>query len=164
MVTVTGWTAVCTAGPCRGYLSAMSDREVGSEDWVETARRAIEAWNRVDLDAFLETWHPECEWRPAFPRSLEGVGIVYRGRDGIARAWHGVRAVWAVYLLDPEDAQLVGGKLVVVGQVSGRGRQSGLELESGWSALAGYRDGLLISAWDWLDRDAAFEAVGVREH
>jgi ketosteroid isomerase-like protein len=59
---------------------------------VETMKRAIEAWNREDLDAFLTTWHPECEWRPAFPRSLEGVGVVHRGHEGIARAWHGVRA------------------------------------------------------------------------
>ena len=141
----------------------MPERHLASGDSIETARRAIEAWNRVDLDAFLETWHPDCEWRPAFPRSLEGVGTVYKGREGIARAWRGVRAVWEVYRLDPEDAQLLGEKLVVVGQVSARGRESGLELDSGWSAAATFRDGLTLTAWDWLDRKAAFEAVAVRK-
>jgi ketosteroid isomerase-like protein len=131
--------------------------------WIETARRGIDAWNREDLDAFLATWHPDCEWRPAFPRSLEGVGTVYRGREGIARAWHGVRAVWKEYRLEPEDAKVVGERLVVVGRVIARGRESGLELDSGWSALVGYRDELAISAWDWLDRDEAVKAAGLRE-
>jgi ketosteroid isomerase-like protein len=141
----------------------MSQENVEAPVWIETARRAIDAWNREDLDAFLEEWHPDCEWRPAFPRSLEGVGTVYRGREGIARAWHGVRAVWEEYRLMPEDAQVVGERLVVVGQVIARGRESGLELDSGWSGLATYRDELTLSAWDWLDRDEALKAAGLRE-
>jgi ketosteroid isomerase-like protein len=62
----------------------MSQENVEITEGFENLRRAVEAWNREDLDAFLETWHPDCEWRPAFPRSLEGVGAVYRGREGIA--------------------------------------------------------------------------------
>jgi ketosteroid isomerase-like protein len=141
----------------------MSQEQVESAAWIETARRAIEAWNRQDLDAFLDTWHPACVWRPAFPRSLKGVGTVYRGREGIARAWHGVRAVWDEYRLDPEDAQTFGEKLVVVGHVYAHGRESGLDLDSGWSGLATFRDGLTLSAFDWLDRDAASKAIGLRE-
>jgi ketosteroid isomerase-like protein len=53
-----------------------------------------------------------------------------------------------------------GETLVVVGRVFARGKESGLGLDSGWSAALGYRDGLILNAWDWLDRDAAFEAVG----
>ena len=98
----------------------MSQEKPETSGWIETLARAIGAWNRQDLDAFLETWHPDCEWRPAFPRSLEGVGTTYRGRDGIARAWHGVLAVWDEYLLDPEDARVVGDRLVAVGHVRAR--------------------------------------------
>ena len=133
------------------------------EPSIETMQRAIEAWNQEDLDAFLATWHPACEWRPAFPRSLEGVGVVYEGREGIARAWRGVRAVWKEYRLDPEDAQIVDNQLVAVGRVIARGIASDLELDSGWSALASFRDGLAIRAWDWLDRDEAFRAAGQSE-
>jgi hypothetical protein len=63
----------------------MSQENLEAASWIESLGRAIDAWNRPDLDAFLETWHRDCEWRPAFPRSLEGVGTTYRGRDGIAR-------------------------------------------------------------------------------
>ena len=141
----------------------MSLENVETSMWTQTMRRAIEAWNREDLEAFLETWHPECEWRPAFPRSLEQLGVVYRGHEGIARAWHGVRGVWAEYRLDPEDAQVVGQQLVAVGRVYARGIASGLQLDSGWSALASFRDGLAISAWDWLDRGEALRAAGLQE-
>ena len=141
----------------------MSQENVEITEGFENLRRGVEAWNRKDLDAFLETWHPDCEWRPAFPRSLEGVGAVYRGREGIARAWEGVRGVWNVYRLDVEDAQAVGETIVVVGRVYARGIESGLELDSGWSALISFRDGLAISAWDWLDRDAAIKASGPPE-
>jgi ketosteroid isomerase-like protein len=141
----------------------MSNESVETAGWVELLGRAIDAWNRQDLEAFLETWHPECEWRPAFPRSLEGVGTRYHGRDGIARAWHGVRAVWDEYLLDPEDARIVGDRLVAVGHVRAHGKESGLDLDSGWSAMATFRDGLVLTAFDWLDRDAALEAAGLRE-
>jgi ketosteroid isomerase-like protein len=130
---------------------------------LENLRRGVDAWNRQDLDAFLETWHPDCEWRPAFPRSLEGVGGVYHGRDGIARAWHGVRGVWKEYRLDVEDARVIGDKIVVIGRVYARGIESGLKLDSGWSALVGLRDGMAISAWDWLDRDEALKAAALRE-
>jgi ketosteroid isomerase-like protein len=142
----------------------MSRENVEGPVWIDTARRAIAAWNDENLNAFLETWHPDCEWRPAFPRSLEGVGTVYRGRDGIARAWHGVRAIWDDYRLEIERAQVLDGdRLVSIGHVSARGKQSGLSLDSGWSALSAYRDGLTFSAWDWLDRDEAREAVGLGE-
>ena len=97
-----------------------------------------------------------------FPKS-RGVGGVFRGREGIERAWRGVRAVWEEYQLDVEDAQVVGEQLVVVGRVHARGKESGLALESGWSAVVSFRDGMPVSAWDWLDRDEALKAVGVSE-
>ena len=68
-----------------------------------------------------------------------------------------------VYQLNPEDTQLVGEQLVVVGRVSAHGKESGLDLDSGWSAVVTYSDGLVRTAWDWLDRDAAFEAVGAHK-
>ena len=141
----------------------MSSGSGSAGEWMTTVQAGIEAWNRKDLTAFLAMWHPDCEWRPAFPRSLEGVGVVYRGSDDIVRAWNGVRAVWEEYRLEPEDARVVDDQLVVTGRIFARGKESGLELESGWSALVGFRDGLAVSAWDWLDRDEAPKAAGLSE-
>jgi hypothetical protein len=65
-----------------------------SEVHIQNALRAIEAWNREDRVAFIGFWHPEAEWRPAFPKGTEGTGNVFRGHEGIEEAWRNVREAW----------------------------------------------------------------------
>jgi ketosteroid isomerase-like protein len=134
-----------------------------SQENVEIATRAIDAWNRCDLAAFLQEWHAECEWRPAFPKGTEGKGSVFQGHDGLTQAWHGVRDAWTVYRLDIEEARVVGDELLVLGDIYARGAGSGIELESAWGAVVRFRDGRLMSAWDWLSREEALKAVGLTE-
>jgi len=128
---------------------------------MDTAREAIAAWNRRDLPAFLDAWHVDCEWRPAFPKGTEGSGTVFHGHDAITRAWHGVREAWEKYQLDVEDARMVGDDLLVLGHIYLRGLESQVELDSPWSAVVRFREGKLISAWDWLDHAPALAAVGL---
>jgi ketosteroid isomerase-like protein len=130
---------------------------------VETVRRAIDAWNRQDLAGFLEAWHPDAEWWPAFPQGTEGRDTVYRGADDISRAWANVRAAWTEYRLEVEHARTVGEDLVVLGHIYVRGASSGVEIDSAWSAVVRFRDGKVISAWDWLDHEHALEAAGPGE-
>jgi hypothetical protein len=49
----------------------MSEENVEAAVWIETARRAIEAWNREDLDVFLEEWHPDANGVPLFRAALK---------------------------------------------------------------------------------------------
>jgi ketosteroid isomerase-like protein len=55
-----------------------------SQENIEVVRSAFAAWNRGDLDAWLETFHPRAEWRTsgAFP----GFKPAYYGDDGRAVA------------------------------------------------------------------------------
>jgi ketosteroid isomerase-like protein len=129
---------------------------------VETARSAIDAWNRHDLPGFLDAWHAEAEWRPAFPQGAEAAGWVVRGHEEISRAWHNIRSVWAEYRLEVEDARVVGEKLLVLGHLYARGAGSGLEIDSPWSAVVRFRDGKVLEARDWLDHAHGLEAVGER--
>ena len=41
-----------------------------------------------------------------------------------------------------------------------RGSASGLQLDSGWSVLIDFREEMVLSAWDWLDRDEGPNAAG----
>ena len=132
-----------------------------SKENVEITGRAVEAWNRVELDPFLREWHAECEWRPAFPKGTEGTGSVFRGHDGIRTAWDAVRAAWRVYRLDIDEANQVDDRLVVLGNIYAQGATSGIELESPWGAVVDFRDRKILRAWDWLSRDEALEAVGL---
>jgi ketosteroid isomerase-like protein len=130
---------------------------------VEIVTRAIVAWNREDLSGFLEAWHPEAEWRPAFPKGTEGTGSVFSGLDGVERAWHNVRAAWDEYRLDVHEARWSGESLVVLGRIRVRGATSGVEIDSDWSAVVRFQENKVISAWDWLDHGSALEAAGLSE-
>jgi ketosteroid isomerase-like protein len=134
-----------------------------SQENVAVATRAIEAWNRVDLDPFIAVWHPEADWRPAFPKGTEGTGGVFSGHAGIREAWHNVRTAWSVYQVEPLDVRMVGDALLVLGRIYARGETSGIEIDSAWSAVLHYRDGKIVSAWDWLDHESALAAVGLSE-
>ena len=141
-----------------------------SAAWIETARRAIEAWNREDLDAFLRGVAPpptDCEWRPAFPRSLERSRHRLNPRPrGIARSvarrpCECGRRYTAHALEDAQDRRRAAREWS--GHVVARGRRrsrTGLGVER-TCQLSGE---LTLSAWDWLDRDEALpsrRAVGV---
>ena len=52
-----------------------------------------------------------------------------------------------------------GEDLVVLGHIYLRGAESGVELDSPWSAVVRFRDGRLVRAWDWLDHSPALEAA-----
>jgi ketosteroid isomerase-like protein len=132
-----------------------------SQENVDITARAIEAWNRKDLDAFLREWHEEAEWRPAFPEGTEGTGTVFTGHDDIARAWQSVREAWTEYRVTGDDARMVGDNLLVLGRIYARGASSGIEIDSDWSAVVRFREGKIVSAWDWLDHAPALEAVGL---
>jgi ketosteroid isomerase-like protein len=134
-----------------------------SQENVATALRAIDAWNRQDLEAFVDTWHPNAEWRPAFPEGTEGSGSVFRGHESIERAWHNVREAWAEYRVESDNARMVGESLLVLGRIYARGARSDIEIDSDWSAVLRFKEGKIISAWDWLDHEHALQAVGLSD-
>ena len=57
-----------------------------ADDPAETVRRALLAINRDDEDVFLESLHPNIEWRS----NLDGLvpADVWHGRDGVRQGRH----------------------------------------------------------------------------
>jgi hypothetical protein len=56
-----------------------------SQENVEIFKRAIEAWNRDDFDAWIDQYDPEVEWFTLVE--------VYRGHGGARRAWETLKSV-----------------------------------------------------------------------
>jgi hypothetical protein len=52
-----------------------------SQENVGLFHHALEGYNRRDIEAMLEIWHPEAEWYP-FTAQVEG-DDVYRGHEGL---------------------------------------------------------------------------------
>jgi ketosteroid isomerase-like protein len=95
-----------------------------SQEGTERIHRAVDAFNRRDVDALLEWNHPAIVYQTAIA-SMEGEGGVYHGHEG-AREW----------LRDLDDAleelhgeldelyDLGDGRYLGAGRFHGRGRRA----------------------------------------
>ncbi len=135
-----------------------------SQENVEIARRAFDAWNRDDLDAFLAELDPEVVWHTAIEGTAEGDDTMYRGHDGVRQIWKDYRGevfsrieLWETELLDLGDSVLRLGRFRVIG------RTSGVEIESELAQHLVMRNGLIVSSRDYLSHAEALEAAGLSE-
>ncbi len=65
-----------------------------SQENVEIVQRALEAWQREDLETWISGFDPSVEWYGALERLLEGPESVYRGHEGIRRPGTSIRLSW----------------------------------------------------------------------
>jgi ketosteroid isomerase-like protein len=129
---------------------------------VETIRRAIEAWNRGDLDGFLEGAHPDLEWHPVLAAGVEGSGGTYRGHDGARQFWGEFRAMFDEFSLVIEDARAVGTFVLILGHIHWRAH-SGVPVDTPWGAVFEMRERLCVGTREFLDHGSALKAVGLSE-
>ncbi|MGA8803916.1 MAG: nuclear transport factor 2 family protein [Solirubrobacterales bacterium] len=134
-----------------------------SEENVEAFKRGIAAWNRGDIDATLEVFDPEVEWRPTFRRLLGGDTAVYRGRHGVREFLQDLDETWAELPIELTEIRDLGERIVAIGHLRGRGKQSGAELESSIGYVVEFKNGKVIRMDDYLDHQEALEAAGLSE-
>jgi ketosteroid isomerase-like protein len=133
-----------------------------SQENVEIVRRAHEAFNRRDVDAFLEDTDPNVvfDWSRAIGPQRE----ILRGRDEVVRF---IRSWWdafdeSVVVLD--ELIDAGDQVVFVFHGRQRGRASGAEVEGRGSVLVWtFRGGKVVEATLYQTREEALEAVGLSE-
>jgi uncharacterized protein len=133
-----------------------------SQENVETMRRAIEAWNRGDLDGFLAGAHPDLEWHPVLAAGVEGSGGTYRGHDGARQFWTEFRAMFDEFAVVIQDARAVGTCVLILGRIHGRAH-SGVPVDTQWGGVFEMSEGLCVRTQEFLDHRSALEAVGLSE-
>ena len=134
-----------------------------SEENVEAFRQAVEAYNRRDLDAFLEAFDPEAETHPLTVAMFGQEETVYRGHEGIRQFIRDVHEVLSEMQIELVEIRDLGERIVASGRVRGRGRASGAEIESPISWLVQFKSGKVIRMRDFLDFREALEAAGQSE-
>ena len=134
-----------------------------SRENVELVRQGLEAWNRGDLDAFLERAHPDCEWVPAVAQQVEGENAVYRGISGLRRFWEDWHGGVFDFQFREEDIRDLGDTVLVLSRVSATGRASGVDLDTSFGMVLTIEGGRLIRMVSYPDREQALEAVGLQE-
>jgi len=134
-----------------------------SRENVEAFKRATAATNRRNLEAVLEGLHPEVEWHPALEVLLGGEAAVYRGYEGVRELFRDSYEAWTEIHTEFSEIRDLGDRLVAIGRIRTRGKESGVEAESPLGYLVHFKNGKAIRFWGYLDPKEALEAAGLRE-
>jgi len=126
---------------------------------VELVRRIIEALNRGDLDGMLAHMHPDFEWRPL---EASPVARVYRGREQVRRYVEDWLSTFESLRLDLEDPTEVADSVVVVVRGHGRGRASGVELDSRFCQVWTMRRGTAVGMAEYATREQGLAVLRSR--
>jgi ketosteroid isomerase-like protein len=94
---------------------------------VELVRGIIEALNRGDVEGMLARMHTDFEWRPL---EASPVARVYRGREQVRHYVEDWLGTFESLRLDLEDPTQIADRVVAVVRGHGRGRASGVELDT----------------------------------
>jgi ketosteroid isomerase-like protein len=131
-----------------------------SQENVEGVYRAIDAFNRRDLDAFLALMDPDVEFTP-YEVMVQG-GTPYRGHEGVRRWWEESFAVLPDLNAEIHEVRDLGNVTFVAGVIRGHGAGSGAPIERRmWLAIE-WRDGREVW-WAGFESEAdALKAAGLR--
>jgi ketosteroid isomerase-like protein len=147
-------------------MALSRDTAAMSQENVEICKRAFELLSRPGLaagiEAALEYVDPEGVLESAIVGGAEG--NAYRGYDGL-RAWAAdSEAAFDELRTTPEKFRdLDDDRVLMLGHVFARGRESGVVVESQIAFLNTLRGGRIIHAKGFLNWDQALEAAGLRE-
>ncbi|MEZ5156432.1 MAG: nuclear transport factor 2 family protein [Solirubrobacterales bacterium] len=130
-----------------------------SEENVEVVRAAYESWNKGDMDAFRELFHPDVVARP--PEGWPEPGP-FVGREALMREWHQLRTTWDADTVEPISDFVGAADRVLVRQVwrgIGQGPQANIETTNVFTL----RDCRVIHLEFFWDHAEALEAAGLSE-
>jgi ketosteroid isomerase-like protein len=130
-----------------------------SRENVELAHRAVDAFNRRDLDAFLALLDPDAEFTP-YVVAMEGS---YQGHDGIRRWWRELFDVFPDWRVEA-DVRDLGDVTLATLRVRGHGGESGTPVtQTIWQMAEWGLDGKIVRVSHHANEADALEAVGLRE-
>ena len=113
-----------------------------------------------DPEALIAATHP------GFEMHLVGVGgepVYYVGESGIREFFRDVSLSWESFQFKATDVRDLGDRVLVLGDVRGRGRASGVEVNDRWGWIVELRAGKAVSVRGFLDQGEALEAAGLRD-
>ena len=133
-----------------------------SQENVEIVRDAAAAFNRGDLDAWLEYWTDDIDYR-AIEGALDDRGLMH-GKDAVRAHYQDWLDTFddlkaePLELIDAADEQVV-----TVLRFGGRAKLSGVESDLTFAVVYTLRDGKIARGREYWTRDEALEAAGLSE-
>lgn len=129
-----------------------------SQKNVEIAKRAIDAFNASDVDVFTALTTPDFKWSPSMV-AIEGE--VFHGSEGIRRYFASLSSAWDEFLIQAERFAVGSDVAIMLGRLSGRGKNSGATVDASLGMVFDFRDGQIARIRGYLDHDEALQAAGL---
>jgi ketosteroid isomerase-like protein len=134
-----------------------------SQENIEIVRDAFVAYNRGDLDAFLDEYcADDIDYRAA-EGALDDHGPI-QGKDGLRAFMQDWLDMFDDFKAEPVELIEAGeDKVIAVVRISGRAKLSGVETDLTYAELWTLRDGKVAWGRQYWTRDEAVEAAGLSE-
>jgi ketosteroid isomerase-like protein len=130
-----------------------------SQENVEAFTRGYEAINRGDVEALLEELDLDVEWHSAVLALVGGEATVYRGHEGVRAMLQDLWGAFAVLHAEYSESRDLGDRIVAIGRIRARGRESGADIESPLGYVTDFKSGKATQVRGYLDPDEAPEAA-----
>ena len=125
-----------------------------TEENVESFKRAAEAWDRDDFDAWIDQFDPEVEWSTLVE--------VYRGHAGAREAWESLKGTMQIRTRF-DDIRDLGESVLALGEMEGTGQATRLNFTSENAQLVTYRGGKVVNIRSFRSHAEALKAAGLSE-
>ena len=147
--------------PNRDCPSRRDTARAMSQENVEAAERAVDAFNRRNLEANLAELDPDVIQHLSLPAMFGGESAVYRGHEGVREWWRDLGEAFAEFTIELSEIRDLGERIVAIGELRGRGKESGAVVESPIGYVAEFKNGKVIRLDDYFDPEEALEAAGL---
>jgi ketosteroid isomerase-like protein len=127
---------------------------------VEIATRAISAFNEREIDAFATLTTPDFQWSPSMV-AIEGE--TFLGHEGIETYFGRLHEAWERFHIYPGRFRDSADVVVMLGRLEGRGKSSGVPVDSSLGMVFDFRDGLISRIRGYLDHGEALRAAGLSD-
>jgi uncharacterized protein len=130
-----------------------------SQENVELVRGMCEAFLAGDVAAALDVLHAEVIWHGTIGGIEEG--RTAHGHNEVIEGFMESLRDWESHSLEIEDYLDAGDSVVVLWHEVGRGKRSGVEVESRTAVVYTVRDKEVIEVQGYMDRRQALQAAGL---
>jgi ketosteroid isomerase-like protein len=131
-----------------------------SEENVDKARAFIEAYNRRDFDAAVESFDPEIDWVLPERQGFDSC----RGPEEVKRFWEGIDETFDELVLRPQEFVDAGDRVATRLRHYGIGKLSGAEIdEELYHQVATFHDGRIVRMEYFGEWSEALAAAGLRD-
>jgi ketosteroid isomerase-like protein len=111
------------------------------------------------MEALAELTTDDFEFVPYLGSLIEA--NVYKGFDGLRKYFEDSHAAWEELRVRQAEVREVNDRTISFGELRGRGRASGLEVQVSLAWVGDWRDGKLARLVTYTNKDEALAAVGL---